>query len=274
LELADQYDNITDVPPEHAALYTEKDGKAVLSLDGIKTQDDFNRYGEALKKRYAEQAAKGAADAANLDLDNKDIKRVVAEAMKEMQIGTPAPDDKKKGGVGDDPAVHELRRELASVKSQLEEAQQKEQQASATAQATQIKTSLQGEAAKSGIRPEAIDALVSLISDSFELAADGTVVVKLEGNRLAGVTPNSSPGDVLSILKRDANYGYFWPESKGAGGGSGGGGGGGGASADNPWSKAGWNLTKQGAAVKADRAEAERLAKQAGSFIGASKPPE
>ncbi len=275
MELQDSYDDPSEVPTEHAALYIEKDGKAVLTLTGIKTQADFDAFGEALRKRYAEKAAKTAADSANLDLDNKDIKRMVSEAIKEagLDIGG---GDKDKGGNGDDsPAVHDLRRQVAELTEKLEKSETTRTAAEATAQATRIKTSLQGEAAKSGIRPEAIDAFVSLVSDSFEVSADGNVVVKLEGNKIAGATPNSSPADVMPLLKRDANYSYFWPDSKGAGGeGGGGGGGGGGAGKDNPWSKAGWNLTKQGQLVQSDRGEAERLAKSAGSFIGAAKPPE
>ena len=41
---------------------------------------------------------------------------------------------------------------------------------------------------------------------------------------------------------------------------------------DNPWSAEGWNVTKQGQVVRADFALATRLAKAAGSFIGATRP--
>jgi len=40
----------------------------------------------------------------------------------------------------------------------------------------------------------------------------------------------------------------------------------------NPWSAEGWNITSQGNAFKADPALAARLAKAAGSHIGATKP--
>lgn len=274
MELPDSYDDPNEVPTEHQALYVEKDGKAVLQLTGVKSQDDFQRYGEALKKRYAEQAAKRAADANDLDLGNKDIKRLVAEAVKDLGIGKPPESGGDKGG-GEPPELHDLRRELAAVKSELKETKEREQSVSQTAQANQIKTALQAEAVKSGIRPEAIDPFVNLIRDNFELAGDGRVVVKLEGNNIPGVTPNSSPADALTLLKRDPSYAYFWPGSKGAGSASNNNGqGGGGAGAENPWSAKGWNLTKQGQLLKQDRAEAERLANQAGSKVGATKPPE
>jgi hypothetical protein len=43
------------------------------------------------------------------------------------------------------------------------------------------------------------------------------------------------------------------------------------ADASNPWSKDGWNLTSQGRVLRNDPARAERLAKSARSFIGATK---
>jgi hypothetical protein len=58
--------------------------------------------------------------------------------------------------------------------------------------------------------------------------------------------------------KRDAS-GKFVPEGREA-------------DASNPWSKDGWNLTSQGRVLRNDPARAERLAKSARSFIGATRP--
>jgi hypothetical protein len=58
--------------------------------------------------------------------------------------------------------------------------------------------------------------------------------------------------------KRDAG-GKFVPEDREA-------------DASNPWSRDGWNLTAQGRALRNDPARAERLAKSARSFIGATRP--
>ncbi len=41
---------------------------------------------------------------------------------------------------------------------------------------------------------------------------------------------------------------------------------------DNPWSAENWNVTAQGRVAKADFALATRLAKAAGSYIGATRP--
>ncbi len=42
--------------------------------------------------------------------------------------------------------------------------------------------------------------------------------------------------------------------------------------ADNPWSAEGWSVTRQGQVARADFALATRLAKAAGSYVGATKP--
>jgi hypothetical protein len=41
---------------------------------------------------------------------------------------------------------------------------------------------------------------------------------------------------------------------------------------DNPWAEGSFNVTRQGQIAKADLALAQRLAKAAGSYIGATKP--
>lgn len=41
---------------------------------------------------------------------------------------------------------------------------------------------------------------------------------------------------------------------------------------ENPWSAEGWNVTRQGQIAKSDLALAQRLAKAAGSYLGATKP--
>jgi hypothetical protein len=42
--------------------------------------------------------------------------------------------------------------------------------------------------------------------------------------------------------------------------------------AGNPWSRDGWNVTKQGALYRANPRAAAEIAKAAGSFIGATRP--
>ena len=275
LELADSYESLEKVPAEHAALYVEKDGKAVLQIAGVKTQADFDRYATALKARLADQAADLAA-AQKAGLSRDDVVKLIREVATPPGAADPGQGQPGTGKV--DPAaaqrVHDLERELASIKDQLGKETKQREAAQQTATTTTIKNALTGAAAKAGVRPEAVDSFVELIRGNFEQSADGQVVTKLEGNAIQGVSPNSKPDEVLAAVKRQPNFSYFWPESKGSGGSSNGSGGGGGAGSDNPWSKDGWNMTKQGQAITANRSEAEAMAKAAGSHIGATKPPQ
>ena len=98
--------------------------------------------------------------------------------------------------------------------------------------------------------------------------------------KAAGVRKSAMKTDLVEQFRRGAftvdNVGTFLAQQKsvrphwfkdanGAGGKKG---------ADNPWSAEGWNVTRQGAAVRSmgiDRAQS--LARSAGSHIGATKPP-
>jgi len=55
-------------------------------------------------------------------------------------------------------------------------------------------------------------------------------------------------------------------------GGGAGGGAGGAGSGSNPWGAKSWDLDAQGEMIRQDRAKAERMAKAAGSKIGALAP--
>lgn len=273
MELADSYETLDKVPAEHAALYIEKDGKAVLSLDGLKTQTDFDNFSTALRARLADAAGDLKA-VKQVGMTREEITGLIKEtatALSQANGDGRKPDSKG----GDDSAlearVHDLERELASTTEALAAAKAAGEASKKTAEETTIKNALTGAATKAGVRPNAIDGLVQLTLPNFELSSDGAVVTKLEGTTVPGVTPNTAPEPFMVAIQRSSDFSHFWPDSKGAGA-DGGGGGGGGATSDNPWSKDGWNMTKQSALVKNDRPEAERLAKAAGSFIGATAP--
>lgn len=275
MELADSYDTLGQVPAEHLSLYVEKDGKYVLQLTGLKTQSDFDRYATALKARLADQATDIAAQT-QAGMSRDDVIAVIKEVVKPNAGGGQGGDDNGDGGGADSQQLHDMQRQIADLQTKLDTATTEGATAKAEATETKITNALTGAAAKAGVRPEAVDSFVALLRDNFEVSGDGEVVVKLEGNKLAGVTPNAKPDEALAVVKRAKDHAYFWPESQGGGGGGSGGGsggGGGGADSDNPWSKDGWNLTKQGQAVMANREDAEALAKAAGSSIGAAKPP-
>ena len=105
-------------------------------------------------------------------------------------------------------------------------------------------------------------------SQMFELTDDGRVITK-DGK---GVTPGLTPTEWLKDeIERSP---HWWPTSVG-GGAQGGAGSRGGtyAGANNPWSKDGWNVSKQGEVVKALGAtKAAEVAALVGSKLGDTKP--
>ena len=272
LELADSYDSLTDVPADHLALYVERDGKAVLDVSQVKSQDDFDRYGKALKARLDDAKRKNQGGPSGVTRD--EVEEIFTSAAAKLLNGKRDPG--KGGGNGDDSElatrVHDLERELSATKEKLDKANTDRESAQSQATTTTIKNALTGAAVKSGVRSEAVDSLVSLVEKSFEISGEGGVVTKIEGGTVEGVTPNTKPGDFFTAIKRADNYSYFWPASKGGGSQPGDRGKGGGDD-KNPWSAKGWNMTRQGELVRENRANAEDLAKQAGSHIGAVKPP-
>lgn len=273
MELADSYEALTAVPAEFAALYVEQDGKAVLKLDGIKTQSDFDNYATALRARLAD----AAGDLKGVKTHGMTREEITA-AIKEAATALAAANGKKPdNGGGDDNAltlrVHDLERELASTIEKLTVSETASAKAKKDVTNTTISNALSAAAVKSGVLPTAVGGLVQLVADKFETAQDGTVVTKLEGVGVDGVTPNTAPEGFMAAIQRAADFSHFWPNSQGGGANNGGGGGGGGTGADNPFSRDGWNLTTQGALVRSDRPEAERMAKLAGTTIGGGKPP-
>ena len=274
MELAESYDTLTAVPAEHAALYIEKDGKAVLQLAGIKTQADFDNYATALRARLADAAGDLKA-VKNQGMSRDEITALIKDVA--TAVRAPNGDDRNGGKGGDDgqlaDRVHELERELASTQEQLTTAQTEGENAKKTATSTTIRNALATAAAKAGVRPAAVPGFVQLVEANFELASSGQVVTKLEGVTVPGVTPNTAPEPFMAAIQRASDFSHFWPDSKGSGASGGGGGGGGKGGADNPFTNEGWNMTLQGNLIRSDRPEAERLAKAAGTSIGGGKPP-
>lgn len=107
---------------------------------------------------------------------------------------------------------------------------------------------------------------VEMLGDRvFEVLEDGSVVTK-DG---VGVTPGLTPKQWLEDMQQKRPH--WWGSSAGGGAGGNRNGANGGAGA-NPWTAEGWNMTEQGAVLRADRAKADRLAKAAGTTVGGPKP--
>lgn len=134
-----------------------------------------------------------------------------------------------------------------------------------------IEIEVRDAATKAAAHPTAIEDIVARASAQFSMKDDAIVCVENDIVKIGadGKTPYSV-ADWLEEQREAAPH--WWPASQG-GGASGGQGGGQGGS-DNPWSKGAWNLTKQGEVIKSQGNEkAQQMAKAAGSYVGAPRPP-
>lgn len=283
MKLKTIYDSAEEIPEGYADLYTERNGKwEFTGVEGVKTQGDIDRVQAALtKERTDHKAAKEAlkkfegidpeevetmrtdleSKTAQLDAINKDgridetkLEPIIAARVKQ--------------------ATGPLERDKANLERQLDA--QKKLVGEKDSEVLTLKTSITTDGIERTVRDVAVaEKVVAHALDDVALRAL-RIFEKTEDNRIItkdvpGVTPGLSPKEWLNDMKEKAPH--WWPVSQGSG--SKGSGPGNVSGANNPWSKAGWNLTKQGQYVTTNGIDkAKTLAESVGSSIGATKPPE
>ena len=266
-------DDKAKIPEGFGDHYKEVDGKFILQVGGMKTQDDFDNYAEALKKRYADAAA-DVSRKTGAGVTRDELMATVEEALKKAGIATAKPngtgDQDQNGDVS--ARLHDLERNLADLNQKNEKLQLERDEALGASKSTTIINALTQAATKAGADPAGVTNLVQLVEGKFETSQAGDVVTKLEAGK--GVTPNQAPEDFFASLARSPEFRMFWPKSVGAGadGGDGGAGGNADLTGKNPWTKAGWNVTNQSRLFAANKPEADRLMKAAGVKLGDTVP--
>lgn len=258
------YDSIDSVPENFRSLYTEQDGKAVLSkVVGLKTQDDINRLQGALEKeRNDHRQVKSMLG----KLGDRSIDDVLADLDR-----LPALEAAAKGADNiDEQIAGRLQQETAPLNRKLNEYEGKIEELSTSLQEYKTReihrdiNDVVGKfATKSKAIPEAIEDIQFMARSIFEKNENGDVVAKAG---IPGVTPGITPEVWLVELQQ--NKPYLWPQSNlpqmGKSGKVVGG--------NNPWSKDSWNMTEQGKILRENRQKAEQLAAQAGTTIGGQRP--
>lgn len=254
-ELELQYDNMSEVPAGFEALYTEKDGKAVLTK--VKGLAQATASATTLQKslnaeREAHRATKGKLNEATTQVET-----ITAE-RDELQIRV------ESGGKVDDDKITELverrvklatgplEKKLQAAESQAAEFEGKFNEATQTIRQGQIQTGIREAAVKAGIDPKMMTAAVRLLGPDVELDDAGNIIAREGGT----FTPGLDLSGVLSEAKQ--TFPNLWPLSSGgeAKGGS--------TLPDgrpNPFTYNGWSVTQQ---MSLSDADAERFAKAAG----------
>jgi hypothetical protein len=263
------YSSADEIPEGFKDLYEERDGQLQLTkIEGIKTDADVHRVQSALEKERNDR--KKLQESWNSFFGDKKPEDIQAQLDKIPELEAAADgkvDEEKLNQIADSRVKSKtapLERELNNTKTELQKAQETIQQYQAKETQRTIHDAVREAGSKAKVLDSAMEDALMLAERVFEVSEDGKVVAK-EG---VGVTPGVTPDVWLSEMQQKRPH--WWPASQGAGAkGSGAQG-----FANNPWSAAGWNMTKQGQIVREQGMEkAQQMAKSAGSYVGAAKPP-
>lgn len=273
MKLKLRYKNKEDIPEGFDTLYTEQGGEWVLTgVEGMKTEADITRLQNALQKERSDH--KALKDRlSHLGGEDVNMEEVLAklDEFDELKAKVEAG-----GGKLDENKINELveaqvkrrmapvERERDQLKSKLGETEAQVGQLKGSLNRTTIETRLRELAVGEKVVGSALEDVLFIGSNIFEVAEDGEIVTKAGVRNVPeGITP-----DVWLSDMRDKRS-HWWPTSQGGGAGGNKGGGGQGV---NPWAADHWDIDAQGQMLRADRAKAERMAAAAGSRIGATAP--
>lgn len=273
MQLTISHDKIEDIPEEYRGLYTEQDGKFVLTgIAGVKTQDDIDRIHGGLTKERDEHKTTKASLHVWDGLDHTEVTGKL-DRFKELEImakGNKDEFDAKLEELTEARVLTRLaptERENKTLKDRCDELEK-------------IATGLQIEKTRRTIGDQVLEACVKakveetarpdvimLANQVMEVGDDGKTVLTKENPY--GILPGLAPDVFLTDMQPKRPH--WWPRT--VGGGAGGSGDNFGAGGKNPWSHDGWNMTEQGKYLTENgTAKAEQMAKAAGTTIGGRKP--
>ncbi len=268
------YDKLEEIPTQFQELFTERGGKYELTgVEGIQTQANVLRLETALQKEREDHkkvkenlnkfSVLGSTPEELIQkLDLFEEYKLKAEStsgtVDETKIQAIVDSKVAREKAVFDRQVKSLLDEKSSLTTQLQEL-------SGTITRSKLETALRKAAESAKVNVTAIEDIVIIGERMFEVTNDGKIFTK---DGLNSVQAGLSPEIWLSDMKNTRPH--WFPTSQG-GGANGSGGANGGA--NNPWTKEGWNMTKQGETIRTLGMEkASQMAKLAGSEIGATSP--
>lgn len=259
-------EKLDEVDSKYHELYEEKNGKWELTgVEGMRTEADVTRLQSALtKERGDHKATKETL---------KKFDGLDADEVREKLDKIPELEEAAKGKL-DDAKINELvekrvtsrvasvEREKKKLETDLHTANKSIEDFQRRERTGKITEAVRAAATKAQLVPSAIDDAIILSERVLDIDETGNISVKPGSGFTEGVGV-----DILFTELKEKRP-HWWPASSGGGSR----GGGGGTGADNPWTAANWNLTKQGEILRTDRNRAEQMAKSAGTTIGGPKP--
>lgn len=262
------YDTLDDVPEQFRELYSEKDGKFHLTgVEGIKTDADVSALRNALTKEKDDHKATKAKFKKFEHLDMDKIQSDLDE-LEELRIKADGKvDDKKLEELAEARANKKLapvQRELDKSKERVAELEKSNGELLGTITRGKVEGAIRKAAEAKKVLGTAIDDVVVIGQNLFEVTDDGKIVTRDN----VGVTPGIEADVWLTDMQEKRPH--WWPASQGGGAN---GGGNAGKFTENPWSDANWNLTKQGEVLRTQGTDkANQMAKAAGTTVGGARP--
>lgn len=268
------YETKEEIPEQHLELFTERDGKWELTeVTGIKTQADVDRLNTSLGKERTEhketKTKLTAFEGVDVDQIAKD-----ADELAELRIRVEKGED---GNIDEEKLdalvnakvatqVAPIQRDLDKITVERdgllgENGELKTEKTNRT-----VTDSVRAAGLTAKVIDTAMEDVLMLAERVFEIHEDGSVLTR-DG---VGVTPGVAAEVWFSEMQDKRPH--WWPTSQGGGARDGDGKGSG--FANNPFTSEHWNMTEQGAAVRADPEKADRMAKAAGTKVGAMRPIE
>lgn len=249
------YDSADDIPAGMESLYTEKDGKQVLTgVKGMKTQADIDRLQTALTKERNDHKT------VRTQLSSLSSYGTIEEITANLDR---IPELEAKQGKGDPADIEKIvTARLAPVQRKLDEAlntiSEKDKEIG-TYKGEKTKATIADtvrKAAKSlKIRESAIEDAIMFGERVLTIDESGNVVTKEN----SGVTPFATAEDMLRDILPTRQH---WLEDSFGGGSQGGKGSQ--FSGTDPYSHDGWSITEQMKLMKSDPAKAKKLAERNG----------
>lgn len=268
------YDSADGVPSEFAALYTEQNGKHVLThVNGLKSHADIAKLQEGNRKEREDHKKTRDTLKAYTDLGQspEDIRTALAR-IPELEAGQGKIDDAKMEelvGARIAQKTAPLERTIQDKDKLIETLQNENGSLKESIQRRDLHEQVRAVGTEMKILSTAVPDAEMLAGAYFERDPDtNQFVTKAD---VAGVEAGMDIKQFMKAMQQSRPH--WWPQSNGGGAG----GGAGTAVLDgkpNPWSHENWNMTEQGRVVTEHGMEtAERLARSAGTTVGGLQPP-
>ena len=265
MTLKAMHDTLEEIPEAHRELYSEQNGKWVLTgIAGVYTQANIDRVQAALDKERGEHKETKDKLAVWGDLDH-DETLAKLDRIPELEAAAKGSLDEAKieeivtrrveGTINTRTAP--LERQVRTLNGNLETVTTERDTLAGEKQQRRVHDTVRDAMTKAKVIPEAQEDVLLLAERVFEIRADDDKIVTRDQ---VGVTPGVMPDVWLTEMQERRPH--WWPPSQGGGAP---GSRGGGDITKNPWDPKAPNLTEQARILEENPDRARQMAQAAGA---------